>query len=658
MRRIVRGIGLLLGGLLILYFIVRQQQLARAVTMVEERFHQRMGGVLDIHEARFSNWRTAELSGISLLSPSGDTLFTLDRMAVKIRFWPLLTGRVLPASVTMVRGQINLIYCDSLETNYLWLSRRDTATVSLTRTDQEVLLNDRIGSMIDQVFRWLPDQVDWQDLTIRLDYVGNIYQFTADQVTLDKGAVQARFSLVSPLLDQHGVVSGTMDRRNRQFDLTLSGQDGQYLTLPGAYEMGGLWTALADARLSLSGFRTSGGQLSVHIDGRTDRLLIAHPRLADTLITLPLLAMNSAWRIGAHNIDLDSTSTWTIDQVTGRMGGSLRLDPGRALSIQVRIPPVPAPAFFASLPGGMFGQLDGLQTEGELTYAFDLYIDENDLDKTVLRSRLTADRFRIIQYGKTDLRMMNGSFLHQVYEDDRLAAQFLVGPENPEFTPLESISPFLRDAILTCEDPSFFSHRGFLEDAMRESLIQNIREKRFARGGSTISMQLVKNVFLNRKKFLARKVQEIMLVWLIEGQRLTSKERMFEVYLNLIEWGPGIYGVRQAAQFYFKKSPADLDLAEAIFLASIVPKPKKYRWYFEGDQLRPQWQDFNRFIANRMASRGLIPPVDSTGFSGQIALLGPAASTLSIPDSTGMDSLLIQPLDLLPADWPITQDSL
>ena len=103
---------------------------------------------------------------------------------------------------------------------------------------------------------------------------------------------------------------------------------------------------------------------------------------------------------------------------------------------------------------------------------------------------------------------------------------------------------------------------------------------------------------------------------------------------------------------------AELDLAEAIFLASIVPKPKKYRWYFEGDQLRPQWQDFNRFIANRMASRGLIPPVDSTGFTGQITLLGPAASTLSIPDSTGMDSLLIQPLDLLPADWPITQDSL
>lgn len=133
---------------------------------------------------------------------------------------------------------------------------------------------------------------------------------------------------------------------------------------------------------------------------------------------------------------------------------------------------------------------------------------------------------------------------------------------------------------------------------------------------------------------------------------------MYEVYLNLIEWGPGIYGIGQAASYYFNKSPDQLDLSESIFLASIVPKPKKFRWYFEGTALRPQWQEFNQFIARRMVDRGLIPPVDSLSFTGQVNLIGPATSLLTTIDSLDTDTLLLQPLDILPSDWPILRDSL
>ena len=78
-------------------------------------------------------------------------------------------------------------------------------------------------------------------------------------------------------------------------------------------------------------------------------------------------------------------------------------------------------------------------------------------------------------------------------------------------------------------------------------------------------MQLVKNVFLSRKKTIARKAEEALIVWLIENNNLTSKERMFEVYLNIIELGPGIYGVGEASRFYFNKKPAELTLSESIF---------------------------------------------------------------------------------------------
>ncbi|HLT42851.1 MAG TPA: biosynthetic peptidoglycan transglycosylase, partial [Sphingobacteriaceae bacterium] len=159
----------------------------------------------------------------------------------------------------------------------------------------------------------------------------------------------------------------------------------------------------------------------------------------------------------------------------------------------------------------------------------------------------------------------------------------------------------------TAEDPSFFSHEGFVEESIRASIATNFKEKAFKRGGSTISMQLVKNVFLDREKTLARKVEEMLIVWVIEHNRIVSKERMFEVYLNVIEWGNNIYGIAEASQHYFLKRPADLNLGESIFLASIVPSPKKgINRFNEYGGLRPFMTGYYRLIGTLMANSGYI----------------------------------------------------
>src|SRR3546814_6415259 len=105
-------------------------------------------------------------------------------------------------------------------------------------------------------------------------------------------------------------------------------------------------------------------------------------------------------------------------------------------------------------------------------------------------------------------------------------------------------------------------------------------------------MQLVKNVFLDRQKTVARKLEELMIVWLIEHEHLVSKERMYEVYLNVIEWGPEIYGIGPASEFYFSKTPAELSLAERIYLASIVPSQASFSWHWNGvgtHRSSPHW---------------------------------------------------------------------
>ncbi|UOQ77974.1 transglycosylase domain-containing protein [Hymenobacter sp. 5516J-16] len=231
---------------------------------------------------------------------------------------------------------------------------------------------------------------------------------------------------------------------------------------------------------------------------------------------------------------------------------------------------------------------------------------------------------------------------------------FMVGPSNPEFTPYNEVSDYLKAAIMTAEDPRFLTHRGFMEKAFVKSAIQNLKERRFARGGSTISMQLVKNVFLTRKKTIVRKAEEALIVWIIENTRLASKERMFEVYLNIIEWGPKIYGIHEAAEFYFDKRPDNLTLTESLYLASIIPKPKYYRYSFnQYGELRGSARYFYRLIAGLMARKGLIAQSDYENLGYAININGPArkfivrATRDTVRTVVAADSSQYEPLNLI-----------
>ncbi|HQS53401.1 MAG TPA: biosynthetic peptidoglycan transglycosylase, partial [Daejeonella sp.] len=197
-------------------------------------------------------------------------------------------------------------------------------------------------------------------------------------------------------------------------------------------------------------------------------------------------------------------------------------------------------------------------------------------------------------------------------------------------------------ALLTAEDPSFYSHNGFVEESIRSSIITNFKAKSFKRGGSTISMQLAKNVYLNRQKTLARKIEEILIVWIMESGKLSTKQRMFETYLNLIEWGRNVYGIGEASRYYFDKHPSELSLGEGIFLASIVPRPKSGLYRFEGDgSLRSGLSSYFNFIGGIMARRGLTA-ADSTGYGfWDVRLKESLRSGIPLNDSLIVDSLLI-----------------
>ena len=117
---------------------------------------------------------------------------------------------------------------------------------------------------------------------------------------------------------------------------------------------------------------------------------------------------------------------------------------------------------------------------------------------------------------------------------------------NPNFTPLAQIAPVLKKTVLNTEDPFFYEHEGFQLDAFQLWIATNLKEKQFKRGASTISMQLIKNLYLHRNKTMMRKFEEILLVWLMERSGQVSKDRLLEIYMNIIEWGNDVYGIKRS----------------------------------------------------------------------------------------------------------------
>ena len=142
------------------------------------------------------------------------------------------------------------------------------------------------------------------------------------------------------------------------------------------------------------------------------------------------------------------------------------------------------------------------------------------------------------------------------------------------WVPYDQISRNLKRAIIASEDANFVNNNGYETDAILQAWEKNKARGRIVRGGSTITQQLARNLFLSREKSYIRKGQELIITWMLET--LMDKERIFEIYLNSVEWGNGVYGAEAAARYYFKTSAAKLGVGQAARLAVMLPRPKYF----------------------------------------------------------------------------------
>jgi monofunctional biosynthetic peptidoglycan transglycosylase len=170
------------------------------------------------------------------------------------------------------------------------------------------------------------------------------------------------------------------------------------------------------------------------------------------------------------------------------------------------------------------------------------------------------------------------------------------------WVPLSKISPYLMKAVLIAEDDNFWRHEGFDYEAIQKALERDLKDKRFRFGGSTISQQLARNLYLSPEKSLFRKIREAFITWRME--KVLSKRRILELYLNSVEWGEGIFGAEAASRHYYGKSSSELTPQEAARLATVLPSPRRYTPV--GDQ--PYVLARSNAILDIMIQRGIVVP--------------------------------------------------
>jgi hypothetical protein len=350
-----------------------------------------------------------------------------------------------------------------------------------------------------------------------------------------------------------------------------------------------------------------------------------------------LLVLDGALRQDRRHgvVMVHDTTHLTLGKIALRVGAEVNRQ-GPAVRLRLEASNVTQQQVRASLPAAVLGPLLDVSIEGSWDYRLGLDLDLARPDSV----QFTAD---VIPHGlaidpeRTRLRLLglDEPFVATIHlPRGRLVTREL-SPANPFYRPLTAISPALVSAVVTNEDGGFFHHRGFNTGAVRDAIAENLKAGAFLRGAGTITMQLARNLYLGHDRTLSRKFREVVLAWILEHLTGLSKERLLEIYLNIIEWGPDVHGAGEAARYYFDRDPADLSVSEALFLTTIVPSPLRWRSRVDATgALRPWEKAQMHFIGRAMIAKGwlpsdALPPSDSL----QIELRGLARASLFPADS-------------------------
>lgn len=471
----------------------------------------------------------------------------------------------------------------------------------------------RIATMAQTFGTRVPDgsKVDIGGLSVKLDLGGEPFAFGPGPFTMERHADMIRLTFASEKLGQGPATPLSIDAELplTAGDVTVKLSGGPVsLAMLGVKEgTKGLFdvakgTVSGKGLLVLSApgdALTFDGQIALHA------ISVKQPRLAAE----PLRGLDLA--ISARGL-LDDAGRLRVDDAQLDMGalhvrthGTLEETKDHfGLALSVDIAPAGCQALLDSTPQGLLPTVRAARMSGTFGATSRVVFDTRTIDKLVLEYQID-DRCRMSEVPRDLSRdRFASTFTYRTYHPDGTPSETTTGPSTSSWTDLDAISPFMVAAVLTTEDGAFYKHHGFNHNAIKNSVAANLKARRFVRGASTITMQLAKNLFLSREKTLSRKIEEVILTDYLE--QAFRKDDMMELYLNVIEFGPDVYGVTNAAEHYFGRKPEELSLPECFFLASIMPSPVRYGRLKDKGQVSDGWMHHLQTLMEIAAKNGKV----------------------------------------------------
>lgn len=256
---------------------------------------------------------------------------------------------------------------------------------------------------------------------------------------------------------------------------------------------------------------------------------------------------------------------------------------------RLRVPLSGCQSVLEAMPSGLLPLVRGVRLSG--SFGIDLQVRYDLKAPKDTRVVLSVQNECRVQDVPAELspHRFERPFLREVKGPDGSPMSIESGPGTSSWVSIDDMSRHLESAVLICEDSRFHAHGGFDFRALEDAIKDDLKQGRFARGASTVSMQLAKNLYLGKEKTLGRKLQEALLTLLLEQQ--LDKRRILELYLNVVELGPGLYGVGDAAQYYFATPARALTLGQSLYLASLLPNPTYSRFAPNG-KLNAGWLSY------------------------------------------------------------------
>jgi hypothetical protein len=546
---------------------MRTRVLARVRPVLESRLGPvRLGDDFHVGWTGTVTLGPVELPGTR---PEGPPVVSISRVTVRLRRRALLSGHVEASRVTLsgVRveaGPMGQELRALVERVREARQARRPSPSEGERTSRE--LPELVLEDVHLAFE-RQGRVEWGPLAARVQVEGTAEVPRVEATAELPGGGSATLSLQRT----ESGPSGTLQARGIPAGALLS-----LAQPPGRLEGGTLEGEVrADA---------SGATFSVTMAG----LSVAMPQLAPEPVgPFAFSAEGRArWDVERRHVALESLQLTVGEKREARIEvrGEVSESPAPHFSLRAELHPLSFEQAMAALPSALVPGTELAKLEGHFQASLALSGPLHSRRDWKLEAKLDLSELK--RSGRAGpLAWLREPFDYRPLTADGRGRALRVGPGNALFVPLAELPHPLVRAVLRSEDAAFWAHRGFDFDSLRGIVLAPEDDK--LRGGSTLTQQLAKNLFLSREKTYARKVREAFFTLGLEAS--VPKERMLEVYLNIIEWGPDLYGIGEAARHYFDKDARELGLRESAFLATIIPNPVRYHVYCTRGALSDNW---------------------------------------------------------------------